>query len=119
MMQDQNFDFNLFEAIINNPKALRHKTDGHFLVYDEKGKDVYVQISDAQSENYPIYRADLDRYCLIQKQFTTLNGDIETFRNYDINESKTKQTIGGKSLFNKLRGHDVVAAKKPPEPGEE
>ena len=119
MMQEQDFDFDLFEAIVNNPKGLRHKTDGHFIVYDEKGKDVYVQISDAQSQKYPAYKDSLDKYCVIQKQFATLNSDIETFRNYDITESKTKQTIGGNSLFNKLRGQNVVAAKKPAEPGDE
>ena len=119
MMEEQDFDFDLFEAIINNPKGLRHKTDGHFLVYDEKGKDVYVQISDVQSQKYPAYKDSLDKYCVIQKQFATLNNDIESFRNFDITESKTKQTIGGNSLFNKLRGKNVVAAKKPLELGEE
>ena len=119
MMKEQGFDFDLFEAIINNPKGLRHKTDGHFLVYDEKGKDVYVQISDEQSQKYPTYKDSLDKYCVIQKQFATLNNDIESFRTFDITESKTKQTIGGNSLFNKLRGKNVVAAKKPVERGEE
>jgi len=119
MMQDQDFDFDLFEAIISNPKGLRHKSSGHFIVYDENGKDVYVQISDEQSQKYPAYKDSLDRYCIIRKQFATLNSDLETFKGYDISESKTKQTIGGNSLFNKLRGKNVVAAKKPAEYGEE
>lgn len=132
IMQEQDFDFDLFEAIVNNPKGLRHKTDGHFIVYEEKGKDVYVQISDAQSQKYPSYKDSLDKYCVIQKQFTTLNSDIETFRTYDITESKTKQTIGGNSLLNKLKGKcgvvatkkpakqsDIVTTIKPAEPGDE
>lgn len=121
VMKEQDFDFALFEAIINNPKGLRHKTDGHYLVFENKGKEDYVQISDTQSQKYPIYKTMLDKYGPIQKQITSLNSDIETFRNYDINEHQTSRTIGGHSLLNKLRGNNVVSVKnvKPVELGEE
>ena len=119
MMED--FDFELFEAIASDPKGLRHKADGHYLVFDNSGADEYVQISDEQSKLYPTYKTALDRYTSIREQFATLNTDIETFRTYDIEAAKSKQTVGGNSLLNKLRGRQVVADKstKPSQPGDE
>lgn len=115
------FDFDLFEAIASDPKGLRHKADGHYLVFDNSGTDEYVQISDKQSKLYSDYKNALDRYTSIREQFATLNSDIEAFRTYDIKAAKSKQTVGGNSLLNKLRGKQVVADKstKPSQPGDE
>ena len=118
IMKDQKFDFSLFEAIANNPKTMRRKKEGSFLVFDSNGQEDLVLITDEQADKYSEYKDSLDKFSSIEKQFTTLNNDIETYRTYDINEHKTNQTIGGHSLKNILRGKNVVAVK-PSQPGEE
>ena len=118
IMKEQGFDFDLFEAIANNPKTLRRKKDGAYLVFDSATGEDLVLISDEQADKYAGYKDSLDKFGIIEKQFTTLNNDLETFRTYDISESKTNQTIGGHSLKNTMRGGTVVAVK-PSQPGEE
>lgn len=118
IMKEQKFDFDLFEAIAHNPKTLRRKKDGAYLVFDANGQEALILITDAQADKYAEYKDSIDKFPTIEKQFTTLNSDIETYRFYDINESKTNHTIGGHSIKNKMRGSTVIAVK-PSQPGEE
>lgn len=118
IMKDEGFDFDLFEAIANNPKTLRRKKDGAYLVFDSASVEDLVLISDEQANKYAEYKDSLDKFGTIEKQFATLNKDLETFRTFDISESKTTSTIGGHSLKNTLRGGTVVAVK-PSQPGDE
>ena len=118
IMKEQQFDFDLFEKIAHNPKTLRRKKDGSYLVFDIEDKEQLVPITDEQSSMYADYKDAIDKFPAIERQFTTLNSDIETYRTYDINESKTNHTIGGHSLKNIMRGSTVVSVKQS-QPGEE
>ena len=124
IMREQGFDFKLFEAIANNPKTLRRKKDGAYLVFENKGSEDLVLISDEQADKYAGYKDAIDKFPAIETQFTTLNNDLEVYKNYDINQAKNANTVGGHSLKNKMRGSSVVvdkttpAANTPAQPGE-
>ncbi len=114
VMKDQDFDFKLFEAIANNPKTMRRKKDGVYLVFENNGNEDLVAISDEQAQKYAGYKDAVDKFPAIERQFTSLNADIETYRLYDINESKIRGTIGNNSLKNKRRGDNVISDKTTP-----
>ncbi len=118
IMNDCNFDFDIFEAITKGPKTLRHKGGNHYLIFDNNGKEDYVQISDTQAKIYPSYRENLDKYISTRKQFIELKNAIESYKTYDIDEFEQKHTIDSHSLNNVIRGGKVVSPKKVPKQSE-
>lgn len=112
VMKDSNFDYDLFEAITKAPKCLRHKNKSHYLIYEKDGNEDYVQINDNQAKIYNSYRENLDRYISSRKQLIELNNVINSYKTYDIEEYNQKQTIGAHSLYNTIRGGQVISAPK-------
>ena len=97
ILKEQEFDLKLFEAITYNPKEIKRKKDGTFLVFEIDGKFHNVAITQEQAAKYQTYREYLEKFGSIEKQFINLNNELETYKTYDINESKQVQTIGGHS----------------------
>lgn len=108
----ENFDFELFELMLNNPnRRIVHKPtkNQHYIVIVNNNQSEIYNITEKQADAYPYYKSMIENYPKLQEKITKLNNYIDRYVNYDIDMFNQRTTIGSNSLSNTRRGGQVVA----------